>query len=90
MMSADFLGRRAFVRLCSACAAFLTQAANKQARTAPAPQANRTAVRNRKNFVAIQVKPYAWVDEGIERLSTTSRARSIRSGATPTITPKRE
>src|SRR3989442_5329131 len=55
------LARRTFVRLCSAGAAFIPQA-----RTAP--QINRNAVKNRKNFVAIQVKPYAWIDEGIDRV----------------------
>src|SRR4029077_15002744 len=66
MMRPEFLGRRAFFQLCSACAAVLTQAANRQAKGAP--QVRRGAVRNRKNFVAIQVKPYAWVDEGVDRV----------------------
>jgi hypothetical protein len=65
-MKPEFVGRRAFFRLCSACAAFLTQAVTPQAR--PAPQTNRRAVNHRKNCVAIQIKPYAWVDEGVERL----------------------
>jgi hypothetical protein len=65
-MRPAFLGRRAFFRLCSACAAFLAQSTNRRARSSP--QTNRTAVKNRKNFVAIQVKPYAWVDEGIDKL----------------------
>ena len=60
------LARRAFVRLCSAGAAFMAQRASPQA--TPTRRADRTAVSNRKNFVAIQVKPYAWVDEGIDRL----------------------
>jgi hypothetical protein len=66
MTKPALLGRRAFWKLCSACAAVLTQTAKAQDR--PAPQTNRTAVRNRKNFVAIQVKPYAWVDEGVDQL----------------------
>src|SRR5215471_734749 len=69
MTKPSFLGRRAFFRLCSACAAFLTQASKGQDR--PAPPVNRTAVKNRKNFVAIQVKPYAWVDEGVDQLLDT-------------------
>src|SRR5713101_1799333 len=60
------LARRNFLRLCSACAAFLARTASPQ--TQPRPQAGRGAVKNRKNFVAIQVKPYAWVDEGIDKL----------------------
>src|ERR1041385_9174448 len=65
-MRSTFLGRRAFFRLCTACAAFLGQGSRHQARSAP--QASRNEVKNRKNFVAIQVKPYAWVDEGIDQL----------------------
>ncbi len=58
--------RRSFVRLCSACAAFF---ADKSAfpKKVP-PRVDRTLVKNRANFVAIQVKPYAWVDEGIDQV----------------------
>ncbi|HEY3838875.1 MAG TPA: hypothetical protein VGL72_20005 [Bryobacteraceae bacterium] len=62
------LDRRIFVRLCSACAAFLAQAERsgmKAQERLPPP------TRHRKNFVAIQVKPYAWVDEGIDSLLDT-------------------
>ena len=59
------LARRTFVRLCSACAAFLAKP-GPQAKAAP--PANRSLTKNRKNFVGIQVKPYAWVDEGIDQL----------------------
>ena len=58
--------RRAFLKLCGACAAFLTGADRRSAVAAPQPA--RGATRHRKNFVAIQVKPYAWVDEGIDQL----------------------
>ncbi len=34
---------------------------------AAAPQDGRRTVNNRKNFVAIQMKPHAWIDEGIEQ-----------------------
>src|SRR6202011_402415 len=86
-----------FLRLCSACAAFLGPA--PQARTAP--QAGRgAAVNNRKNVVAIQVKPYAWIDEGIDQVLDNlqqkgavntvwaytydySEARMTRNGAIP-------
>jgi hypothetical protein len=59
------LARRAFVRLCSACGAFLA-GASPQVRAAP--PADGTATRHRNNYVAIQVKPYAWIDEGVDKL----------------------
>ena len=58
-------GRRTFLRLCSACAAFLAQSERRSAHAAP--QRTPTAVKHRPHFVAIQMKPYAWVDEGIDR-----------------------
>ena len=58
--------RRTFFQLCSACAAFLAGGSKQQAQSAP--QARREAVKHRKNFVAIQVRPYAWIDEGIDSL----------------------
>jgi len=64
-MESSSVGRRAFMRLCSACAAFLSQGAVRQASSAP--QNARGAVKHRKNFVGIQMKPYAWVDEGIDK-----------------------
>jgi hypothetical protein len=60
--------RRAFLRLCSACAAFLTEAAHPQANKKTPVTVDKSAVKNRKNFVAIQVKPFAWIDEGVDRL----------------------
>jgi hypothetical protein len=60
--------RRSFLQLCSATVAFLAGPAH--ARTeAVAPQV-RTATRagGRKNFVALQVKPFSWVDEGVDRV----------------------
>lgn len=62
----SILDRRAFIGLSSACAALLTQAAHPQA--APPPRANRVAVKNRKNLVAIQVRGFAWVDEGVDQV----------------------
>lgn len=67
----SFLDRRGFLRLASASAAFLTQMAQSQTKARVAPTVNRVAVKNRKNFVAIQVKPYAWLDEGIDKLLDT-------------------
>src|ERR1035437_9056484 len=60
------LERRSFLSLCSACAAFLVQAAHPQT-VAPAA-VNKSAVNSRKNFVALQVKPFSWVDEGIDQV----------------------
>ena len=60
--------RRDFLRLCSASAAFLTQAAHPQSKPAVAPPVNKSGVRNRKNFVALQVKPFSWVDEGVDQV----------------------
>jgi hypothetical protein len=59
------LDRRIFIRLCSTLAGFLAgeRASNVKAQERPQP-----ATRNRKNFVAVQVKPYAWIDEGIDPL----------------------
>jgi hypothetical protein len=67
-MKTAFFGRRAFFQLASGCAAFLEQTMN---RARAVPQASRAPVKNRKNFVAIQVKPYAWVDEGVDQLLDT-------------------
>jgi hypothetical protein len=75
------LDRRTFLRLASASAALLAQEARPQATphaasqsappaaaqpVAPAPRAPRAAVKSRKNFVGIQVRGFAWVDEGID------------------------
>jgi hypothetical protein len=60
------LNRRAFIRLCSACAALLAQTAHAQNK--PAPAANRSGVKHRKNFVGIQVRGFAWVDEGVDQV----------------------
>jgi hypothetical protein len=56
--------RRIFFQLCPALGAWLS------APMPPAkesPQAGRNAVKNRKNFVAIQMKPHTWLDQGIEQ-----------------------
>ena len=72
--------RRNFLRLASAAAAFLTQKAGPQAEaqapaqtTAPqavrlAPRGARVPVKNRKNFVGIQVRGFVWVDEGVDQV----------------------
>lgn len=59
------LDRRGFCRLSSLLAAYAAAGSNSSA------AAPRDRVKHRKNFVAIQVKPYAWVDEGIDRLLDT-------------------
>jgi hypothetical protein len=61
------LARRNFLRLCTAAAAFLTKGAENKAKAA-FQYRRPPATRHRKNFVAIQIKPYAWIDEGIDRL----------------------
>jgi hypothetical protein len=72
------LNRRSFVQLLSGAAAgaglgVLQEAkAAPQARTGSAtaspPPANRPETTLKKNVVAIQVKPFCWVDEGIEQV----------------------
>jgi hypothetical protein len=64
------LDRRTFLRLASATAAFLTQAAPAQtpAPAARAPRGPRAATPSRKNFVGIQVRGFAWVDEGVDQV----------------------
>ncbi len=69
------LDRRSFVQLLSGAAVAglggLPDAA-AQARTASAvtsrPPANRAETTLKKNVVAIQVKPFCWVDEGIDQV----------------------
>src|ERR1039457_612450 len=56
--------RRKFVQLCSASAAYLAGRSGSPA----APQRAPAAVKNRRHFVAIQMKPHAWIDEGIDRV----------------------
>jgi len=72
--------RRRFVQLLGGLSAELGLSSNAIASTpsqepkqrAAAVQAtDRSATMNRKNVVAIQVKPFAWVDEGIDRLLDT-------------------
>jgi hypothetical protein len=60
------LDRRTFLGLCSACAAFLTRTARPQ--NLPKAVVNKKSVKSRKDFVALQVKPFSWVDEGIEKV----------------------
>jgi hypothetical protein len=73
-MKTQFLGRRTLVQLAGVCAAFLTQAVDQRAHALPAAN-NRATVKNRECFVAIQVKPYAWVDEGIDQLLDAIRQK---------------
>jgi hypothetical protein len=70
------LDRRNFLRLASATAAVFAQQAHPQtiappAPPAPAPRAprgSRVAANSRKNFVGIQVRGFAWVDEGVDQV----------------------
>ena len=58
------LDRRTFARLCSAFALSFAPAARAQARLTQA--GGRPGVKNRKNYVGIQVRGFAWVDEGVD------------------------
>jgi hypothetical protein len=61
--------RRAFLRLCAATGAFLSQKAHSQNLQTPLdPPVSRVPAKNRKNFVGIQVRGFAWVDEGVEQV----------------------
>ena len=62
----QFLPRRTFVQLCSALGACLASPSTRKA--VAEPLRNSAAVRNRKNFVASQMKPHAWLDEGIDKV----------------------
>jgi len=58
--------RRSFLQLCSATVAWLMPAGRVAAKAVPAQAANASRAAGRKNFVAIQVKPFSWVDEGVD------------------------
>lgn len=58
--------RRAFLRLGAAFGAFLAQKARPQ--QTPAPRVTRVPVKNRRNFVGIQVRGFSWVDEGVDQV----------------------
>jgi hypothetical protein len=60
------VARRTFFQLCSAGAAYLGSRMGAEVKASP--QRARTAVKQRKNFVAIQMKPHAWIDEGIDQV----------------------
>jgi hypothetical protein len=68
------LDRRSFLRTAAAAAAFLTQrttpqaAAQQAAPPTPARPTPRVPVKNRKNYVGIQVRGFAWVDEGVDQV----------------------
>ena len=70
------LDRRSFLRLASATAAFFAQSGRSQtaapAQAAPparpTPRGGRAPVRGKKNFVGIQVRGFAWVDEGVDQV----------------------
>jgi len=54
------------MRLCSAFAVLFSNATHAQSR--PAPAADRPQVKNRMNFVGIQVRGFSWVDEGVNQV----------------------
>jgi hypothetical protein len=49
------------------CAAFLARPIQPQTKAAAAAP-TRSGIRNRENFVALQVKPFSWVDEGVDKV----------------------
>lgn len=78
-MSVEF-NRRTFVQLLGAVSAEFGLHANTRGvaaaqepthKAADAAAGNRSRTINRKNVVGIQVKPFAWIDEGIDRLLDT-------------------
>src|SRR5581483_3257041 len=62
------LNRRSFLQLCSAATAFLTREARPQSKAAAPAAQSRGPAKHREPFVAIQVKPFSWVDEGVDQV----------------------
>ena len=60
------LDRRAFIGLSAAFAALISRSGHSQA--IPAPRVTNVPVKNRKNFVGIQVRAFSWVDEGVDQV----------------------
>jgi len=58
------LDRRNFLQLLSAFSLMTCKGAFAQEGAAPA----RPKVKNRKNFVGIQVRGFSWVDEGVDQV----------------------
>lgn len=78
-----FFDRRTFVRLGSALGAFLAGQASSQTRSQSRSRPGRGGpipVNHRKNFVGIQVKPFCWIDEGIdEALDNIQKKGNVNS-----------
>ncbi|HEY0263408.1 MAG TPA: hypothetical protein VGC07_02690 [Granulicella sp.] len=64
----SILNRRSFLQLCSAGAAFLTRSLHAQPQIRSVVPLSKTPAKSRKNVVAIQVRGFAWVDEGIDQV----------------------
>jgi len=62
----SLIDRRTFVGICSAFAASLAPSASPQAGSAR--RLSQVPVKDRKNYVGIQVRSFAWVDEGIDQV----------------------
>lgn len=60
--------RRSFLQFCSATLAFLAEIASGKSGSIAAHAADAPEAAGRKNFVALQVKPFSWVDEGVDRV----------------------
>jgi hypothetical protein len=77
------MDRRSFVQsLCAVTAVARLQketgavaAAQETAHRVSVPLADRPATKQRQNFVGIQVKPFAWIDEGIDQLLDTVQSK---------------
>lgn len=65
-MLTNEVARRRFLKVCSVIAAWAGQGGSR-AKAAP-PQQDRSRVKHRKPYIAIQVPPYAWIDEGTEKV----------------------
>jgi hypothetical protein len=61
----NVLNRRTFMQLCSALAAWVSRGSSAQ--VGAVPPAPNEPVKFRHPVVAIQVPPYVWIDEGIDR-----------------------
>lgn len=76
-MPLPILDRRTFLRLSSAFAACTARPDSAEA--LPAPRISSAIVNNRKNFVAIQVRGYAWIDEGVDQVLDNIQKGSVNT-----------
>ncbi len=67
-MSSDESNRRSFLQYCSAFGAWAAALTRPAVKAAAAPQADRSQVKRRKPYVAIQIGAVSFVDEGTEKV----------------------